>query len=199
MAKKRAASPADDMRIEYVALDDLRKWPKNPKDHDLATLDESFNEFGYVDPIVVDEATGMMVKGHGRLEQLEVRKKANLEPPARVRVRADGAWMIPVVRGIRFKNRRQAERYVVADNRISQLGGWDSRLLGELMKGWDPSDLKGVGFSEKDLVHFVSLPDLDADPVTETEPTPSEYCCPKCHHEWSGPSDPLGRLARKAR
>ena len=44
-----AASPR---ALEYLRLDQLRPNPRNPKSHDLETIDDSVGRFGYVEPIV---------------------------------------------------------------------------------------------------------------------------------------------------
>jgi len=61
---------APTLRIEYMPLSQLKKYPGNPKQHDLETLDGSFNRFGYTAPIMIDEKSSIMVSGHGRVKQL---------------------------------------------------------------------------------------------------------------------------------
>jgi hypothetical protein len=154
---KAAAEPAppDQLRIEFTDIDVLRRWPKNPKEHDLKFLGESFEEHGFVDPALIDEGTGLMVKGHGRIEKLQEMRDAGEAPPDRVQVR-DGKWFAPVIRGVRFKSKAKAGKYLLADNRGTELGGWNNKLLADLLANYK-TDPVGTGFSSKDIVRFVSM------------------------------------------
>ena len=71
----------DKIRIEHIALDELEKWPRNPKDHDLSLIQGSISRFGFVSPILIDETTGKIVAGHGRLESLQKLKQSGQPPP----------------------------------------------------------------------------------------------------------------------
>lgn len=164
--------------IEYVALHEVQRWPRNPKDHDLETLDKSYARFGFVRPLLRDETTGKLVAGHGRLEQLEARQDSGEEPPERIRVDDDGVWYVPVLRGVAFRDEHEAEAYLLADNRIGE-GMWKDDLLGPILrKHFDTDDgLDGIGFDEDDeyvarLLAEVDEPtDANADPPAPP-PTP---------------------------
>ncbi len=141
------------LRIEYFALDEVARWPRNPKLHADEQLDESLERFGFVAPAIRDEQTKRLVAGHGRLDRLIARRNAGGEPPKRIEVReADGAWLMPVVCGIAFESEDEAEAYLLADNRLSELGGWSRDLpdMLERMKA-KPLALKGVGFKPSDI------------------------------------------------
>ncbi len=144
------------MRVEYVEIGELKKYPKNPKLHDLESLGASMDEHGFVDPIVVDERTGMIGAGHGRIEELERRRDAGEKPPERV-VIVGGKWHVPVLRGVAFKDDESFRRYVIGANRISEIGGWDNKLLSEMLTGLDKTSLLSTGFNEKDVVKFMTL------------------------------------------
>lgn len=142
----------DDVRIELVSLEALERWPRNPKRHDEGALTESMERFGFVAPIIVDERTGKIVAGHGRLDVLLAMRKEGKERPARIGLGPLGEWMVPVLRGIHFKSMREAEAYVVADNRQVELGGWDDSMLAGILKELDADGgLAGVGWSADDL------------------------------------------------
>ena len=55
-------------RIEYLPLSAMVRWPRNPKGHDLGELHGMIARFGYVMPMLIDEGTGRLVAGHGRLD-----------------------------------------------------------------------------------------------------------------------------------
>ena len=140
------------VRIEYVSLAELQRWPRNPKGHDLGAIHESYNRFGYVMPMLLDERTGRLAVGHGRLDALQQRKASGEEAPGGIRA-SDGAWSVPVVRGVSFESDGEMDAYVVADNRSTETGGWDepglAAILADLAAGEE--GLQGVGFDEDDL------------------------------------------------
>lgn len=135
--------------LEYLPVDRLVPADRNPKRHDQATLGASISRFGYIEPIVLDERTGKLVAGHGRLEQLRSRASAGEEPPEGVTVDADGNWLVPVVRGWASADDAEAEAYLLAANRTTELGGWDPNLLADALEA--SPNLDGIGFSDDDL------------------------------------------------
>lgn len=138
------------IRIEYVPLAQVRRWPGNPKNHDIGSLRLSLERFGFSDPLAFDETTGRLIEGHGRTEALEQMRLDNRTPPLRIRTATDGNdWLVPVVRGIEFKTEAEATAYLVAHNRITEKGGWDEdaliAALDEVRKGTEQA-LEGTGF-----------------------------------------------------
>jgi hypothetical protein len=111
-------------RVEYEELGALKRWPKNPKGHSMEFLGEAFKENGFAELPIVDEGTGRMVAGHGRLDKLEAMHKAGESPPERVQVRG-GKWFVPVIRGMTF---RKPAKHLLASNRGVELGGWEPVL-----------------------------------------------------------------------
>jgi ParB-like chromosome segregation protein Spo0J len=93
---------------------DLKPWPGNPRTHNdkqVAKLKTSIQKFGFTAPVLVDEA-GVILSGHGRVQaakELEL-----LTIPTRV------------VAGMSEAKKRA---YVIADNKVAQLAGWDATLL----------------------------------------------------------------------
>ena len=140
----------------------MKKWPRNPKTHAVDVLGESMDRFGYVAPIIIDEKSGRIVAGHGRLDTLTMMKDAGQPAPGRVKVE-DDKWLIPIIRGISFKDEKEAEAYLLADNQITILGGYDKDLLQVLLKEHQP-DLMGVGFNESDIIAGLApdiVPDME--------------------------------------
>ena len=136
-----------EMWLEYIALDQLERFPRNPKLHSDKIL-ESMREYGYVNPMIVDETTGRLVAGHGRLEKLQDLQSAGAAPPERIKVAEDGSWLAPVIRGIHFASEEQAERYLIDDNLIPQLGGWDEALLTEVAQEVHPISIDTAQIDE---------------------------------------------------
>ena len=137
------------LRIEYIPLSTLRSHPKNPKEHHIGKIKESFRRFGFTSPIIMNEENGMLLAGHGRVKSLVDKKNEGDVPPEHIRVDdATGDWLVPVVRGIRH-NAEDHEAYLIADNKLTELGGWDDDVLADLLKGLAEGDgLSGTGFSD---------------------------------------------------
>jgi hypothetical protein len=143
--------------LEAVPLDDLKLDPRNPKGHDLDLLGSSVTRFGYVEPVVIDERTGKLVAGHGRVIELRALFLDDKPPPEGVDVDADGRWLVPAVRGWRSKNSKEAAAYLVASNRTSEAGGWDNGKLAEMMGGFTAEEFVGVGYSPDDLAALLNV------------------------------------------
>ena len=142
----------ENVSIEYTKLSDIAEADVNPKDHDIGAIHESMNRFGFTSPLLMNEATGKLVAGHGRVEALTQKKQFNEEPPANIRVADDGDWLVPIIRGVSFKDENEAQAYLLADNRLVELGGWNTNvLLEELEKLAEESDLTGTGFDNSDI------------------------------------------------
>ena len=139
-------------RSEYVALTDIQRWPRNPKLHDEAGLDASIERFGFTAPCIVDETSGKLVAGHGRGEALQRRFVAGHPPPKNIVV-AESGWMVPVVRGVSFQNDLEAESYLLADNRLTEVGGWDSTALEAILRSINSVEagLAGTGWSASEV------------------------------------------------
>ena len=138
----------NEMRVEYTPIDDVAEAVRNPKLHDFETLAASIRRFGFAAPIAVDERTGRLVAGHGRLETLRRMFDAGESMPDRIKEQ-DGEWLVPVIRGLEFADETEAEAFLVADNRISALGGWDTEGLQDILIS--QADLEGIGFEVADL------------------------------------------------
>jgi len=145
------ASDKTSLRIEYMDLADLVRAPRNPKQHDLGAIHQSIARFGFVSPIILDERTGRLLAGHGRLDSLQAAKASGDKPPDRI-IAQDGTWRVPVVRGVASKSDQDAEAYLVADNRTVELGGWDDAALASLLSDLAAQDaLAGTGFDQDDV------------------------------------------------
>lgn len=152
-----------ELKLEYVALSELEKWPRNPKDHDLDLIRKSIRRFGFNDPLAVDEGSRKMVEGHGRVEVLRELKAAGNEPPERILVRADGEWLVPVLKGIRFENAAEAEAYVIGHNRSTEAGGWLNDVLAEIFSDVDDQSLFDVmGFDDLAVEEIIKVRDVTA-------------------------------------
>lgn len=157
-------------RVAYEPLPQVQRAPRNPRRHDEAGIRSSLSGFGVVDLPVIDERTGRLVSGHGRLDQLLDLHRAGEEAPDGVLVQ-DGTWLVPVVRGWSSGSDAEAEAYLVATNKISENGGWDTGL-DEILSGlvstdWDLATL--TGFTAAELEELIA----DPQPVMVHEAVPA--------------------------
>jgi site-specific DNA-methyltransferase (adenine-specific)/site-specific DNA-methyltransferase (cytosine-N4-specific) len=136
------------VRLEYMPVEELKPARRNPKRHAPGALAASIDRFGYVEPIVVDERTGLLVAGHGRRETLLAMRKSGQQAPSGI-TDEGGAWLVPVVRGWASRSDREADACLIASNRHVELGGWDEVALGKLLK--EIGELAGIGYSQEDL------------------------------------------------
>ena len=83
------------MRADTVSIAEIQKLPRNPKAHDLGTLHRSMDRFGYLERVVINDITGRLLAGHGRIEALGQKKLSGQEPPEGVTAQ-NGDWMVPV-------------------------------------------------------------------------------------------------------
>src|SRR3990170_1532514 len=126
------------MRATVEPLSKLIKMglPRNAKDHDLGEIHESFRRFGYLERVIVNEETGHVIAGHGRIEGLERDRQSGLEPPEGIEKggkSGDGSyeWLVPsdwvrVAEG-------EEEAAAIALNRLVESGGWNEALLVEVL------------------------------------------------------------------
>ena len=168
-----------EMKIEYIPLDKLIRWPRNPKQHDMGVIHKSMDRFGFTSPVLMDEGTGRLVAGHGRLDTLMQKMNAGEDPPARI-VKKDRMWHVPVIRGLSFKSEQEAEAYLIADNRLVELGGWDVLVLCGVLSDLAKDGMElldGIGYDGDDLDGFLAehgekegLTDDDAVPEVPDDP-----------------------------
>jgi ParB-like chromosome segregation protein Spo0J len=151
-----------DRRIEYRPLGSLAKAKKNPKRHDVQALKRAIERFGFVQPIVVNESTQRIVAGHGRQSALTSLKADGAPPPAGVR-EVEGEWLVPVLLAD-FKDEQEAEAFLLADNKLQEIGGWDEKALMDMLKGMGEADADLAvlaGFTEEEVqVAVMGLPEI---------------------------------------
>ena len=150
-------------RIELWPIDRLRPYERNPRTHSDAQVDQiaaSMVEFGWTNPVLVDEHGGILA-GHGRL--LAARKLGLAEAP--------------VVR-LEHLSETQKRAYLIADNQLALQAGWSEELLAaELAWLRDESfDLDLVGFDATEIERLLAIADGEsgADDAEDEVPEPPE-------------------------
>jgi DNA modification methylase len=158
-------STEDARRIEYMSLDSIDPATRNPKRHAGEQIQSSLARFGMAELPLLDERTGRLVAGHGRLTQLIEMRRTGQAPPRHVRVDPDtGEWLMPVQRGWASADDAAAEAYLVASNHLTTLGGWDRDELGDLLRGLDQVDHSlylSTGFTDDQLAGLVGAGGFD--------------------------------------
>ena len=132
------------MKIELRKLSDITPYDKNPRVNGAAVdaVAKSIEEFGFRQPIVVDEL-GVIIVGHTRFKAAQ--KLGLEEVPVHVAVGLTAA---------------QAKAYRIADNQTGNIADWDFDLLPlELLELKEMDfDLDLLGFSEDEMTKIFAPP-----------------------------------------
>lgn len=136
---------------KYIDIYEVQQADRNAKDHDIGTLTESMIRFGYTQPILIDKKTKKLLAGHGRIQALKTLKEGKYDAPKRIFV-DDNKWFVPC-HEIDMENEGEAEAYLIADNRLTELGGWNDELLLESLHSilQDTGSLDGTGWDLEDM------------------------------------------------
>lgn len=170
---------ADERRVEYVDLDAIELAPRNPKAHDVEGIRRSIGHFGLAELPLLDERTGRLVAGHGRVLDLRASRDSGQTPPDGVNLEGD-RWLVPVIRGWASRSDDDAEAYLLASNNLTTLGGWDNEALAGMLQDLAAADanlalLTGwTGDDIDDMLKLLAPPDLDELGDGLGDPDPSD-------------------------
>jgi hypothetical protein len=167
------AAPTADRYVDYLPLDDIQLARRNPKGHDDELIEGSVRNFGLVELPTMDERTGRLVAGHGRLQRLKALRDAGEAPPKRggVQVSDDGTWSMGVLRGWSSESDEDAEAYLITSNTVGERGGIaDDALLTEMLGSLDEAHmLELTGYSQMDLDDLRAALEEPLPPVSPAE------------------------------
>lgn len=157
-------------------IEDLALLPGNPRRGDVDAIAASLAAFGQRKPIVANRSTGVVIAGNHTLQAAR-----------------QLAWTHVAVVWV-DDDPTTASAYALADNRTSQLGGYDPEALAALIMEVQDNDdqlLAAIGYT------LTELDDLLADPTGAFVPGdgledvarldrmhPDMVTCPACGHEW---------------
>jgi len=140
--------------------DELIPYVNNARTHSpeqVLQIAASIKEFGFCNPVLIDKDSGI-IAGHGRVMAAQ---KLGLET-------------VPTIE-LSHLSDTQSKAYILADNRLAELSGWDDELLrlelGELQDL--DFDLALIGFDDFDLTIDeipAALTDEDEVPEPPAEP-----------------------------
>lgn len=152
------------LQIEQISIFSLRTYAKNAKAHpekQIQQIAASIKEFGFNNPILIDEAEEI-IAGHGRFEAAKIM----------------GLTTVPAIR-LSHLSEAQKRAYRIADNKISENGGWNENLLrleiAELEAICNDFDISITGFSDIEIDVLLNDNEEQADPKTNAIPFIPEH------------------------
>jgi hypothetical protein len=147
-------------RLEFMPLAQVVDAARNPKLHDRDGIASSISRHGLGELPLLDERTGRLVAGHGRINDLRDRYQRGQEPPGGIVVDDDCEWKVPVIRGWASTSDDAAAAYLIGSNGLTISGGWDDKELAALLselRDADPAWLEVTGITEADLDDLLAL------------------------------------------
>lgn len=138
-------------KLETVPIASLHSHDRNARTHSKSQIEQirrSIERFGFTNPVLID-GLNSIIAGHGRVaaaKELKLRE-------------------VPVVR---LEHLSEVERraYVIADNRLAELAGWDKELLqlelGSILTADAEFDLALTGFDGGELEALLNATDTSA-------------------------------------
>lgn len=161
----------DQRQIEQVPLGSLKPNPRNARRHSdkqIAQIAASIERFGFVTPIIVDQA-GLIASGHGRWQAAQ----------------RLGLATAPVVRA-EFLSENELRAFALAENKLAELSVWDEAVLAEeLQILFDGGfDLQITGFSTADLDFAIPEPAADGEPEQVELPDPKTDAVTRAGDLW---------------
>lgn len=139
-----------------VTVSSLIPYERNAKKHpeeQIEKIKKSIQEFGFISPCLIDK-NNRIIAGHGRVE---ASKQLGIEK-------------IPCVY-IEGLTEEQRRAYIIADNRLTELGGWDMEIISEELaelKALD-FDISTTGFNIDDIIFDEFDDDLPTQPEEKEE------------------------------
>lgn len=152
------------MSHQRLPLAELNPHPENPRQGDIDQIRASLQASGQYRPLVVNRGTftgrpNEILAGHHTAQAL---RKLHHEYPTNWPADTD-VWMVDV-------DDPTARRILLADNRTSDLGTYDTELLANLLDGME--ELAGTGYTDADLHDLIAAPDLLDNEYEGVDPYP---------------------------
>ena len=141
-------------------IHELKPHDKNARTHSKRQIEQiakSIKRFGFVNPVLLDK-DGNILAGHGRIEA----------------AKSLGLSTVPTL-DIGSMSNADRRAYIVADNRLAELAGWDNELLGleleAILQAMPDFDIGAIGFDDGELDALLSAGDeaAEEDQIPEFE------------------------------
>ncbi len=100
--------------IIYRPIAELKPYGRNARTHSrkqIRQIAASIEEFGWTNPVLIG-GEGGIIAGHGRVEAAKLL----------------GLETVPTIR-LQDMTEAQKRAYIIADNRLAELAGWDEEVL----------------------------------------------------------------------
>lgn len=160
--------------LKMIKIEDIKLYEKNAKNHpewQIEQIKNSIKEFGYNDPIAIDE-NNIIVEGHGRY----------------IALKELGYKEIEVLKLSHMSN-EQKKAYIIAHNKTCMNTGFNLEMLEEELQSISELDLTLTGFTEFEIEDMLNIKnnDINIDSVLsdiEIEKKEKEpKRCPHCGGE----------------
>lgn len=169
MPKKAATVSLKPMRAEVLPLSQVKQLPRNAKAHDVDAIQESMEEFGFMQRIVINDRTGHLLSGHGRIDTLNKLHTEGHEPPVGIEDGTNG-WLVPVDFVDVPEEREEAA--AMALNKVQEIGGWEDETYRDVVKALTESNqLAGTGISAEEVAKALETPHLKEHEIDQPPPT----------------------------
>ena len=163
---------------EEVELSQIKTHPSNPRRGDLDIIKQSISVNGFYGSVVVNRRTSHILAGNHRY----------------LAAKDLGYETVPVTWV--DVGEREEKRILAADNRTSELGGYDDAILADLLQELSDADmLEGSGYGDDELEALISgVSGLEESSVEEGDGVTEydaddfdnfDHQCPRCGFEWN--------------
>lgn len=127
--------PKTQSKYQLIKISELTPYENNARTHSpeqIEAICNSIKEFGFINPVIIDE-NNMILVGHGRIEAAKVL----------------GLTEAPY-RRVENLTEDQKRAYILADNKLSDLGGWNEEILSQEL-GEIELDMSLFGFDNIEI------------------------------------------------
>lgn len=156
------------MEIEKIKITDIVPAGYNPRqisDEELTKLSNSINEFGLVDPIIINLKNNKIIGGHQRYDVLinQYILDNNFYAELNLLRFGDIGWIFTDI-DLKIESEEHEKALNLALNKIS--GDWDAVKLKDLLNELNMSDfdIELTGFDDLELSFYSDNDDLDFNP-----------------------------------
>jgi DNA modification methylase len=160
--RARHMTHLDHLKIELRPIGALKPDPRNARTHtdrQFELIAKSIEEFGFINAIIIDEE-GNILAGHARHAAAQ---RLSLK-------------VVPTIQ-ISHMTKAQKRAYIIADNRLAEIAGWDFDILGAelgLLLDEDINfDIEAIGFDASEIDQIV-FGDSAKETEDESEEEPVE-------------------------
>lgn len=147
---------SNDLKVSQFPVKDLSPYPNNARVHSkkhIKQIADSIRTFGFTNPILVDGKC-MVIAGHGRLEAAKLL----------------GFQQVPIIH-LDDLDEDKIRAYILADNRLAEIAGWDNEILAGELQYLVELDLDFnigvIGFETAEIDLLIESVDKDDDPTED--------------------------------